>query len=214
MFARRRTAARDTPSLVVVVNDRFGGDDAGGHADFRSGRRSGCRNSDGDWLWRGNRFDNHWFGWHRLRLGLGLGLGYRFGFWLDRARGGLLGSGLLDWRLGRRCGLAVARSLARYGLGSDSRRGLLCRSLLGRFRLFGLHVTGDAITNCATFEPIGLCFDQGAGVRLHANTHRLAQRHHFGIGHSELFGELVHAHVFRQNLVSLSLASAFRRIFR
>jgi hypothetical protein len=98
--------------------------------------------------------------------------------------------------------------------GGLRRSGLLGGRLLGRLELFRLVVAGQPVTNGATLEPIGLCLDQCAGVRLHANTHCLAQRHHFGVGHSELLGELVHAHIFRQNLVSLSLASACRNLFR
>jgi hypothetical protein len=92
--------------------------------------------------------------------------------------------------------------------------GLLRRRLLDRLGLLRLLRTGQAITSRATFEPIGLCLDQRAGVSLHTNTHRFAERHHFGVGHSELLGELVHSHVFRQNQFSLSLASARRSLFR
>ena len=72
----------------------------------------------------------------------------------------------------------------------------------------------DPITNGATFQPIGLRFDERAGVGLHTHTHLFTQRHHFGVGHSELLSELVHSHVLRQNQFSLSLASACRSVFR
>ncbi len=45
------------------------------------------------------------------------------------------------------------------------RRLLLRRALLlGGLDLLGLLVTGQTITDCATFEPIGLCLDEGARV--------------------------------------------------
>ena len=108
------------------------------------------------------------------------------------------------------CGARVGTRFGRRSFGSC----LLRRGLLDRLGLLRLLRTGQTITSRATFEPIGLCLDQRAGVSLHTDTHCVAQRHHFGVGHSELLGELVHSHVFRQNQFSLSLASARRSLFR
>jgi hypothetical protein len=176
--------------------------------------RGGLGSGGGPLLGDGRRLD------HSDRLWLRLGCGNRFGDngRLDTFHDGLrlrldlggLGRCLLRSCLLRRCGRGV-------GVG---RRGRLCRrsllrsGLLGRLDFLWLLRTGQTITKCATFEPIGLCLDQGARVGLHTHTHGVAQRHHFGVGHSELLGELVHAHVFRQNQFSLSLASACRSLFR
>jgi hypothetical protein len=193
MLTRCGPAAGDATSVIVVVHRRLSGD----HADLGRHNRYGFY----DRLRRRNRLGS--CGSNRCRFWFGLG------FDLDGRGRGLLGSRLLGRRLGcHRWWLGLG---GRDGLGG---RCLLGRGLLGRLHFLRLHVTGQAITKCATFEPIGLCLDQRAGVRLHANTHCFAQRHHFGVGHSELLGELVHAHVFRQNLFSLSLASAYRSMFR
>jgi hypothetical protein len=144
---------------------------------LRLGLRGGHRFNDGRRL---NTFDD-WL-WLRLSLG-GLGRLCLFGSCFLRGRG---------------CVGVVGR---RSGLG---RRSLLRSGLLCRLDFLGLLRTSQTITNCATFEPIGLCLDEGARVGLHTHTHGVAQRHHFGVGHSELLGELVHAHVFRQNQFSLS----------
>jgi hypothetical protein len=149
-----------------------------------------------------DRFDNLGGGYRLSGLRLGLDLGGR---WC-----GLLRSRLLDG--GRRvCGTGIGTLGCHRSLAGSR---LLRRGLLDRFGFFRLLRTGQTITSCATFEPIGLCLDQRAGVSLHTDTHCFAQRHHFGVGHSELLGELVHSHVFRQNQFSLSLASAGRRLFR
>jgi hypothetical protein len=175
----------------------------------------GCRRAD---FCRGCRLDDsNWFGL-RLRSGDWFGDDN----WLDGRRYGLrLRLDLCGWR----CRLLGRCLLCRRGgigsrLGCFGRRGglgrcrLLRSRLLHRLDFLGLLLTSQTITNCATFEPIGLCFDEGARVGLHTHTHCIAQRHHFGVGHSELLGELVHAHVFRQNQFSLSLASACRTLFR
>jgi hypothetical protein len=133
------------------------------------------------------------------------------GLRLDRYSGS---GGLLRRRLLHGCRLFCC-ALVGAGFGCRGLGGcLLRRRLLDRLGLLRLLRTGQAITSRATFEPIGLCLDQRAGVSLHTNTHRFAERHHFGVGHSELLGELVHSHVFRQNQFSLSLASARRSLFR
>jgi hypothetical protein len=146
-----------------------------------------------------DRFDDLGGGYRLNGLRLGLDLGGR---WCGLLRSGLLDRGRLVCRTGIGTCLGRHRSLARSRL--------LRRGLLDRFGFFRLLRTGQTITSCATFEPIGLCLDQRAGVSLHTDTHCFAQRHHFGVGHSELLGELVHSHVFRQNQFSLSLASAGR----
>jgi hypothetical protein len=156
----------------------------------------GCRFG----LWRGLGFDRRRS--HRSGLGLRLDLGGR--------RGRLLGGCLLR---GCRRGAVGAVRLC-VGRSSGLGRCLLGSGLLDRLRLFRLLGTSQSIANGATFQPIGLCLDQRAGVGLHAHTHLFAQRHHFGVGHSELLRELVHSHVLRQNQFSLSLASACRRVFR
>jgi hypothetical protein len=148
----------------------------------------------------------------RLRLRLGDGNRFDDSRCLDPFHDRLL----LRLRLGSLggCCLLGSRRLHRRGWvggvgrrGGLGRRGLLRSSLLGRLDFLGLLGASQTITNCATFKPIGLCLDEGARVGLHTHTHGVAQRHHFGVGHSELLGELVHAHVFRQNQFSLSLIS-------
>jgi hypothetical protein len=181
--------------MLVVVNDRLGGGRRSGSTNLGRRCRRGCSDRCRDCL-DDSRLDGR-----RQRFGLG--------FHLDDLWGSFLGGGFLRRRIGWcRRGLTVGRL---YSLGRSC---LLRRALLRRLRFLGLFGSGQTVTNGATLQPIGLCLDQGAGVGLHANTHCFAQRHHFGVGHSELLGELVHAHVFRQNLFSLSLASACRSVFR
>jgi hypothetical protein len=198
-LAGNGTAAGDSTRLVIVVRDGFGC--------RRFGGLRGCRLDDSRGLRLGlgrcDRLGDHRLDRCRDSLGLRLGLG-----------GGcrsLLGGSLLD---------GTGRSVCRRLGGSVCWRCRFCggcllgRCLLDRLGFLGLLGTSQTITNCATFEPIGLCLDEGARVGLHTHTHGVAQRHHFGVGHSELLGELVHAHVFRQNQFSLSLASAWRSLFR
>ncbi len=196
-LAGQGTAAGDTPRLVVVMQCRLDGwrTDLDGRCRLDNSDRQGCGRRRG----RRNRLDLH--DWdhreHDRRLGLEFGLDNR---WC-----GLLGGSLLHRS-------SVGGSVG--GFHSLGRRCLLGRRLLDRPDFLRLLLTSQSITNRATFKPISLCLDEGARVRLHTHTHCVAQRHHFGVGHSELLGELVHAHVFRQNQFSLSLASACRSLFR
>lgn len=194
-LAGHGTAAGDAPRLFVLVRRRLGSGrfDFSGRFWFDHGGRHGC----GDWCGR-NRLDHDDGGhWRRDRFGLGFCLDDRCGSLLG---GSLLHRGVLGGGIGRFDGLG--------------RRCLLSSRLLDRLDFLRLLLTSQSITNRATFKPISLCLDEGARVCLHTHTHGVAQRHHFGVGHSELLGELVHAHVFRQNQFSLSLASACRSLFR
>jgi hypothetical protein len=198
-------AAGDATRFVVIVSSGLGGR----CADF-GWRRSGLCCSNGFGLRRCNRLGGNgrrsgFRCTHRLGRGGGR---LRLRLDLDGSRRGFLGDSF-----GRRWGICgrLGRFCRRGGFGRGS---LLRGRLLHRLDFFRLLIPGQSITNCATFEPIGLCLDEGARVGLHTHTHCIAQRHHFGVGHSELLGELVHAHVFRQNQFSLSLASACRTLFR
>ena len=196
-FARHRPGAGNATRLVVVVHRRLG-------------RRCAdlwrrCRLSDTNWLWFGLRNRDRLGDHRRLRSGDD---GFRLRFNLDSFGSGLLGGSFLDRGVGLRVGWG---GLDRRCLAGSS---LLCRSLLDRLDFLGLLFASQTLTERATFKPIGLRFDKGARVGLHTHTHGVAQRHHFGICHSELLGELVHSHVFRQNQFSLSLASACRSLFR
>jgi hypothetical protein len=199
-LAGSRPSADDAARLVVVVGDvlRRGSNDLGRSDGL--GDTFGCRF--GLRCGSGFGFDDRWS--DRRGLGLRFDLGGR--------HCSLLGRCLLRWC--RRCCVG-ARSL-RSCLGRSGGLGgcLLGSGLLDRLRFLRLLGTSQSIANGATLQPIGLCFDQRAGVGLDAHTHLFAQRHHFGVGHSELFSELVHSHVLRQNQFSLSLASACRRVFR
>jgi hypothetical protein len=83
---------------------------------------------------------------------------------------------------------------SRVGVATVGLRGssLLRRSLLHRLGLFGLLGARQTVTLCATTETIGLRLDERRGVTLHPDTHRVAERHHLCVRHSELFRELVH----------------------
>jgi len=195
-----RPSADDAARFVVVVsdvlrsrsNDLRSGDGLDDTFGCRFGRGSGCRCG----------FDSRWSD--------GRGLGLRFD--LGGRRRSLLGGSLLRGCRRGCVGICTFRSCLgrRGGLG----RCLLGGGLLDRLGLFRLLGTSQSIANGATLQPIGLGLDQRAGVGLDAHAHLFAQRHHFGVGHSELFSELVHSHVLRQNQFSLSLASACRRRFR
>jgi hypothetical protein len=86
-------------------------------------------------------------------------------------------------------GITVVGSFDSACLG---RRRLLRPGLLRRLGLFGLLGARQTVTLCATAETIGLRLDERRGVTLHPDTHRVAERHHLCIRHSELFRELVH----------------------
>jgi hypothetical protein len=79
--------------------------------------------------------------------------------------------------------------VAAVGLGAGS---LLRRSLLQRLGLFRLLGARQTVTLCPTTKTIGLRLDERRGVTLHPDTHRVAERHHLCVRHSELFRELVH----------------------
>jgi hypothetical protein len=157
MVARARSAAGDAPRLVVVVDGRlslgrdFGTGNRLGHGDLRR-RRRGCGRQD-------------WFGDHRGHLGH---LGLRFdrdafgrdAFGRDAFRRDAFGRHQLWCGLVDRCVRFDAGGGGR--LGGLGRSSFLRRSLLRRLDVFGLFVTSQTITNCATFQPIGLCLDQGA----------------------------------------------------
>jgi hypothetical protein len=79
--------------------------------------------------------------------------------------------------------------VAAVGLGGS---GLLRRSLLHQLGLLRLLRARQTVAFCATTETIGLRLDERRGVTLHPDTHRVAERHHLCVRHSELFRELVH----------------------
>jgi hypothetical protein len=128
------------------------------------------------------------FGWHlgQDRRGLHRGLRLR--------RGHLLRCSLLH-RLERVVHRAINRSGGvRVGVATVGvrARGLLRRGLLHRLGLFRLLGARQTLTFCATTETIGLRLDERRGVTLDPHTHRVAERHHLCVRHSELFRELVH----------------------
>jgi hypothetical protein len=106
-----------------------------------------------------------------------------------RFGGSLLGGGLLDRR---RRGVVSGRSVGGGG-------GSLLRRLLDRLDFLWLLGTGKTVTFGATTKTIGLCLDQRGGVTLHPDAHYLGECHHLLVRHSELFRELVYAHVLCQN---------------
>lgn len=125
-------------------------------------------------------------------------------------RNGRLGGGGLRSRLGYRrlgyrrlgCRRLGCRRLSGRRLGRGSFRRCLGTGLLGRLDglgLLGLLGARQTVFFRAAAETVALRLDERRGVTLHSNAHLLAERHHLRIRHSELFCQLVHAHVLRQN---------------
>ena len=94
------------------------------------------------------------------------------------------------------------------GLGPSLRAGLLGGSLLGGLGLFRLVLAGETVSLGAATHPIGLLLNDGGGMALGTDAHRVGQFHDLCVGHPELFGELVHPHVLRQDQYSLSWCCA------
>ena len=202
----------------------------------RRGRSRGCGSSGrgrrGD-RWRGlGRHGANGLGWTldgpRRRCFGGGGLGSASGRRGGRGSGGSIGGGrrccsrrgrLFHGCL-RRCLLGrLHRRLLRLGgdgtvahrLGGLLGCGLLRRRLLGRLHFFGLMLARESVTLGSTPQAVGLLLDDGGGMALRPDAHCVGQRHDFCVGHPELFSELVHPHVLRQDRYSPFLVFALNR---
>lgn len=172
----------------------------------RAGRSRGGRGcSDRCRLFGGGRCSGggcsgrHRFGRSGSRRRRGNGGGRRFG-----------GSGSGRWgrsRFGgrRRGGRDRLRRFGSGRFGGGLGRGLLAP---GRLGLFGLLVAHETVALGAATHPVGLRFDERRRVALHIDTHVDAEVHHLLVCHSELFGELVHAHVLGQSASQSFVAAA------
>ncbi len=145
------------------------------------GSGSDCFTRRGGLGWSGRRGCNHGFDGNDRRSDNGcLGLHDRRG-----RLAGDVGRRSLGWRL---CTL----------LGSS----LLGRGFLRRLRFLRLFGPRQAVALGAPTDAVGLLLDDGGGMALRSDAHRVGEIHDLYVGHPELFGELVHPHVLRQDQYS------------
>jgi hypothetical protein len=117
--------------------------------------------------------------------------------------GSLLGNSLFDWggAIAGRSGIATWLGCRRIDLGG---RCLLGCRLLDGLDLFGLFGTSESVTLGAATDSVRLLLDNGRGMGFRSDAEGVGEVHNLCVGHPELFGELVHPRVLRQDLYSLS----------
>jgi hypothetical protein len=130
---------------------------------------------------------------------MGLGLG-----WRDRC-GRRRCQRLLGFHGG--CGRRRRRRVSRVGRGRVFGRGglfrgrLLGRGFLYRRRLFRLDFATQPVGVGAATNPVGLRIFDARGMGLDTNSERESKVECLLVGHTELFGELVHSNFLLGQLV-------------
>ncbi len=69
-------------------------------------------------------------------------------------------------------------------------------------------LAGQAVTFSAAPNTVGLLLDNGGGMGFRSNAQGVGEVHYLCVGHPELFCELVHPRVLRQDQYSLSWCCA------